>query len=70
MTYVIVKRAFLVRGERVEPGETVAVDPAVAVELVTVGKAEMAGEMPAVSGPMTTDSAPALKAKRSKGAKP
>ena len=70
MTDVIVRRAFLVKGERVEPGQTVTVDHAIAVELVTAGKAEMAGKVPAISGPMTVETAPALKAKRSKGAKP
>lgn len=72
MVEVIVKRAFLVRGERVEPGQTVAVEADIATELVTGGKAEMAGAMPAVSGPLTTDSAPGLaKGKRTKaGAKP
>lgn len=70
MVEVIVKRAFCVRGARVEPGQMVAIDPMVASELVQCGKAEMAGEVPVVSEPMTTESAPALKAKRSKGAKP
>lgn len=67
MVEVIVKRAFCHRGARVEPGEKVAVDPMVASELVYSGRAEMAGDVPAVSGPMTTESAPAaVKGKRKK----
>lgn len=67
MVEVIVKRAFLVKGERAEPGTKVSVDPGIASELVTSGRAEMAGEVPAVSGPMTTESAPAVvKGKRTK----
>jgi hypothetical protein len=67
MVEVIVKRAFLVKGARVEPGQVVAVDPIVASELVTGGKAEVVGDVPAASGPMTTESAPAVvKGKRKK----
>ena len=67
MTDILVKRAFLVKGARVEPGTVVAVDHGLAVELVQNGKAEMAGDVPAVSGPMTTESAPVLtKGKRTK----
>lgn len=67
MVEVIVKRAFLVKGARAEPGTKVVIDPFIASELVTQGKAEMAGDQPAVSGPMTTDSAPAVvKGKRTK----
>jgi len=67
MVEVIVKRAFLVKGARVEPGSKVSVAADIAPELVTSGKAEMAGEVPAVSGPMTTESAPAVvKGKRTK----
>lgn len=67
MVEVIVKRAFLHRGARVEPGETVVVDPTTASELVTGGKAEVAGPVPVVSGPLTTQSAPVLtKGKRTK----
>lgn len=67
MVEVIVKRAFLHRGERVEPGSRLTLDRIVASELVTYGKAEMAGDEPAVSGPMTTESAPVLtKGKRTK----
>jgi hypothetical protein len=70
MVEIRVKRAFLVRGARVEPGEVVRVDPAAASELVTQDRAELVGDVPAVSGPLTTESAPSLaKAKRSKGAK-
>ena len=67
MVEVIVKRAFLHRGEPVVPGSRLMLDPFIASELVTYGKAEMAGEVPAVSGPMTTESAPAVvKGKRKK----
>jgi hypothetical protein len=67
MVDVRVVRAFLSKGTRMEPGQVVAVDPATAVELVQNGKAEMAGTAPAVSGPMTTESAPVLtKGKRTK----
>ena len=67
MVEVIVKRAFLHRGERVDPGSRLTLDPMVASELVTFGKAEMAGDEPAVSGPMTSESAPVLtKGKRTK----
>ena len=67
MVEVIVRRAFLHRGERVEPGSRLTLDAMVASELVTFGMAEMAGAEPAVSGPMTTESAPALtKGKRAK----
>ena len=67
MTDILVKRAFLVKGARVEPGTVVAVDHGLAVELVQNGKAEMAGTEPAVSGPMTSESAPSLtKGKRAK----
>ena len=67
MVEVRVKRAFLVQGARVEPGAVIVVDHGIAVELVQNGKAEMAGDVPAVSGPMTTESAPVLtKGKRTK----
>ena len=67
MTDILVKRAFLVKGARVEPGTVVAVDHGLAVELVQNGKAEMVGAEPTVSGPMTSESAPSLtKAKRAK----
>ena len=67
MTEVRVKRAFLLKGARVEPGTVVAVDHGLAVELVQNGKAEIVGAEPAVSGPMTSESAPGLtKGKRAK----
>jgi hypothetical protein len=67
MVDVRVKRAFLVRGTRVEPGEVVAIDTMAASELVHSGKAELVGDAPASSGPLTTESAPALtKGKRTK----
>jgi hypothetical protein len=67
MTDVRVTRAFLVKGARVEPGTVVAVDHGIAVELVQNGKAEMVGEAPIVSGPLTSESAPSLtKGKRAK----
>lgn len=67
MVEVLVKRAFLVRGARVDPGQVVAVDPTSASELVYQGRAEMVGAVPAVSGPLTTESAPVLtKGKRTK----
>ena len=67
MTEVRVMRAFLLKGARVEPGAVVAVDHGLAAELVQNGKAEMVGETPVVSGPMTSESAPGLtKGKRAK----
>ena len=67
MTDILVKRAFLVKGARVEPGAVVAVDHGLAVELVQNGKAEMVGAEPTVSGPMTSESASSLtKGKRAK----
>jgi hypothetical protein len=70
MVEIRVKRAFLVGGARVEPGEVVRVDPMAASELVTQDRAELVGDVPSGSGPLTIESAPSLaKAKRSKGAK-
>ena len=67
MVEVLVKRAFLVRGARVDPGQVVAVDPASASELIYQGRAEAVGAVPVVSGPLTIESAPALtKGKRKK----
>jgi hypothetical protein len=67
MVEIRVKRAFLHKGARVEPGEVVTVDAMSASELVWQGRAELVGAEPASPGPLTTDSAPALtKGKRTK----
>jgi hypothetical protein len=60
-TRITVVRAFLLRGARQEPGAEVEVEPALARELVALGKAAVvAGSAPAAPGPLTTDTAPAL----------
>lgn len=65
-----VARAFLLRGERQEPGSTVEVDDALARELVMLNKAEALAPMPPASGPMTTQTAPGIVAgRKAKGAK-
>jgi hypothetical protein len=67
MIEIRVKRAFLHRGARVEPGEVVRVDDLAASELVWLGRAVLVGDEPASPGPLTTESAPALtKGKRTK----
>lgn len=61
MKKVKVIRAFLVKGERQEPGKVVEVSDALAAELIQQGRAEPAGEKsPAKRGPMSTASAPTL----------
>jgi hypothetical protein len=59
MTEILVKRAFLLKGERVEPGTTIAVEHGIAVQLAASGKAELVGEM-ASPAPMTVESASGL----------
>lgn len=67
MAEVMVIRAFCVKGARAEPGDIVDVDTMTASELVTQGRAELVGEQPASSGPLTTETAPAItKGKRKK----
>lgn len=55
-----VLRAFLSGGKRQEPGTAMEVPDSQGRELIAAGKAEVVGAMPTQSGPMTTDSVPAL----------
>jgi len=69
-----VVRATLVAGEVWDVGKTVDAPDVLARELVASGKAETAGDPPAVSGPMTTKSVAAIvegaEAEEPKAAKP
>jgi hypothetical protein len=48
-----VLRAFLVKGERKEPGSLIDATEEFGREMVALGKAERAGEEPPAAGPMT-----------------
>jgi len=62
-----VLRAFLIKGgARQEPGSVLELADAWALELIQMGKAVAVGPVPAVTGPMTTESTSGLV----KGAKP
>jgi hypothetical protein len=56
---VVVKRAFLIAGERVEPGSEIDLGESLARELIAVGKCEPLGAL-AAPGPMTSQTVPAL----------
>lgn len=65
---IIVTRAFLLGGVVQEVGKRIAPDDRLARELIASGKAEIAQDMPAQAGPMTTETAAAVvKGKAAKG---
>jgi hypothetical protein len=65
---IIVKRAFLTGGVVQEEGKSLDVPDRLARELIAIGKAEPAQDMPAQSGPMTTETAAVVvKGKATKG---
>lgn len=57
---VIVDKAFMLRGERQEPGSVVEVDPGLAQQLITMQRAHLAPDEPSAPADqpktMTTDS--------------
>lgn len=65
---VRVTRAFLIKGERQEVGKELDVVDFVGGELISTGKAERVGASPPVSGPMTTESVPAVVEGKAKAA--
>ena len=67
---VIVNKAFLVRGQRQEPGTEVDIGDDLARELIYLQKARAAEVVAPPTGPMTTETAGAVVSgrKRSKGA--
>lgn len=64
---IVVQRAFLIAGERQEPGSEIEVDPAFARALIHNGQAVAAQALPP-AGAMTTETAAAIvPGKKSKG---
>jgi hypothetical protein len=67
MPLVKVIRAFYIEGKCQDIGTTIDVAKDLARELIAVGKAEPAENIPPESGPITTESTPALAGKKWKG---
>ena len=57
---VTVIRAFLIRGERVEPGSELELDDRFALELLHTGRVAAVSAVPMVRGPITTETSPGL----------
>lgn len=57
---VVVKRAFLIRGERQEPESIVEVDDAFGRELISLQKVAPVDPVEPQRGPMTTETAAAV----------
>ena len=63
---MLVKKAFLLGGERQEPGTTVEVDVSLGRELVALGRAEPTQPIAPAQGPMTTNTASLVRGKSAK----